>query len=479
MAVAIAIALGILAVAVALPGRLTRVFLGALGVVLVGYAMWGRAFAYLGAPPLFVGEAVLALGLFAAVADGQRWSVLRSPLGLAMTVFALWGLSRTLPYMSAYGVDALRDAVIWGYSAFAFLVVLLAPSNLDERVVGGYAKLVRWFLIWAPIGVILTRAVGDRLPTVLGSDVRILNVKAGDVGVHLAGAGAFLLLDLHRAVCREKSRRFAPQTWTFWLPWCCGLIVVGSLNRGGLLAVIAAIATVTLVRPLEGSRKLARVVLGTAFVVAALVTFNLGVRFETGRQVSPQQIVTNITSISHSRSDKGLEGSRQWRLLWWNAIVGYTVFGPYFWTGKGFGVNLADADRFQVYADRSLRSPHNGHLTILARSGVPGLVLWAIVQLGFAASLVRATLRAYRRRQEWWARVNIWILGYWVAFMVNGAFDVFLEGPQGGIWFWSLVGFGITTLHAQRRASTPLTVVTPRPNAVERAVVGVAGSHQR
>ena len=46
--------------------------------------------------------------------------------------------------------------------------------------------------------------------------------------------------------------------------------------------------------------------------------------------------------------------------------------------------------------------------------------------------------------------MNLWILSFWLAFMVNAAFDVYLEGPQGGIWFWCLIGFGIAALEAQR-----------------------------
>ena len=38
-----------------------------------------------------------------------------------------------------------------------------------------------------------------------------------------------------------------------------------------------------------------------------------------------------------------------------------------------------------------------------------------------------------------------------MAFLVNAAFDVFLEGPQGGIWFWSIMGFGIVAADRQRR----------------------------
>jgi hypothetical protein len=35
---------------------------------------------------------------------------------------------------------------------------------------------------------------------------------------------------------------------------------------------------------------------------------------------------------------------------------------------------------------------------------------------------------------------------YWAAFLINATFDVFLEGPMGGIWFWSVFGTGIACL---------------------------------
>jgi hypothetical protein len=45
---------------------------------------------------------------------------------------------------------------------------------------------------------------------------------------------------------------------------------------------------------------------------------------------------------------------------------------------------------------------------------------------------------------------------------------VFLEGPQGGIWFWSIFGFGIVAADKQRR----LFATAPRLQA--RATVGLA-----
>jgi hypothetical protein len=65
--------------------------------------------------------------------------------------------------------------------------------------------------------------------------------------------------------------------------------------------------------------------------------------------------------------------------------------------------------------------------------------------------MLLAYLRAHMAGAWWWARVDLWILSYWCACLVNAAFDVFLEGPQGGIWFWSIVGLGIAVLELQRQ----------------------------
>jgi len=70
----------------------------------------------------------------------------------------------------------------------------------------------------------------------------------------------------------------------------------------------------------------------------------------------------------------------------------------------------------------------------------------------FALALLHAYRRARRNGREDLAKLNLWVLAYWWAFfMVNAGFDVFLEGPQGGIWFWSLFGFGLALLIEQKR----------------------------
>jgi hypothetical protein len=167
---------------------------------------------------------------------------------------------------------------------------------------------------------------------------------------------------------------------------------------------------------------------------------------QKGRPATIQQLIDNLLSVFGSSSDRNLEGTKQFRLAWWGKIVDYTVFGKYFWTGKGFGINLADSDGFQTNADHSLRSPHNSEMTVLARMGVPGLLLWVLVQGAFAIGLLRAILTNRRAGDMQVAAVGGWILAYWVAMMVDTSFDPYLEGPQGGIWFWVVFGLGLVVM---------------------------------
>ncbi len=80
---------------------------------------------------------------------------------------------------------------------------------------------------------------------------------------------------------------------------------------------------------------------------------------------------------------------------------------------------------------------------MLARAGVPGLALWLTVHAGWAIMIFNGYLISHRGRDPAWSALYIFLLAFWSAFMVNTCFDVFIEGPMGGIWFWSIVGVGI------------------------------------
>lgn len=452
--VAAGLAVGTLLVTlgVVAPGIVSRAFLGAVAVLLAGYALLGKPFAYLHVSALFIGEAVLALGLLAALLDRRRWDAFRSPLTWVIVAFGAWGAARTLPYLGEYGIDALRDAVVWGYGVFVVLLVpVLLRGRTVETVPALYARFVPWLLLWAPVAMVLRIFFDEAVPSVPGTDISLLGVKPGDFGVHLGGAAAFLLLGLHRAGPGAQPGKLRLEL-LWWIPWLVGFLAVSSTNRGGMLAALAAVFMVAFLRMRTGGKRLVRLGAVTTVFTLVLLVFGLSLEFGGRRDISPQQIVENVSGIAGPGAEG--DGTRRWRLQWWGEIVGYTILGEHFWTGKGFGINLATDDGFQASPDGSLRSPHSGHLTVLARTGVPGLAVWLVLQVGFALALLRASFRARRAGREWWSRLYVWVLAYWAAFTVNIAFDVYLEGPQGGIWFWSLMAYGIAALLLERdRAS--------------------------
>ena len=426
--------------------RLPILFLSVATCLLAGYMFLNRGFAHFGVPPIYVGEVVLVVGLFAAVLTGRWVHSLRLPLGWLIMIFVFWGAARTAPYSEAYGFDALRDGVVWGYAAYAVvLAVFFVRAEWLVRIPAVARRLIPWFVIWVPIVTIIRQLFPDTIATVPNTDVSVLHLKSGDAAAHLVGIAAFWLLGMHRNRNNGVDALLSLKEWGWWAIWLAAFVLVS--NRAGLVAVLVVVAFLILVRPYSHWGKLAATIL-IAFSVSLAVDFEVSVG--EGRTVAPQHLVERLHSVVTTSEEARLENTRQWRLQWWGDIISYTFVGDYFWFGKGYGINLATADGYQVLGDDSLRSPHNGHLNILARSGVPGFSLWVVLQVVFFISMLRTYYRARRHGYDWWSRFTLWILAYWLGFMVNMSFDVFLEGPQGGIWFWSVFGFGIANLVVQR-----------------------------
>jgi O-Antigen ligase len=421
--------------------RSADIFLGTLALLIVVYAFMGRGGAYIGFGGVYVGELGLYVGLLALLLHLPRARVGR--LHVVILLFMALGAVRTIPYIGTYGIDALRDAVVWAYALFAIAVsVLLSPDRLAS-VTAAYSRLIPVFLAWVPVAAAAVTLFAAQLPRWPGAPVGLVSIKYGDVAVQLAGVAAFLLVGIG-----SGRRRRIPET-VLWILLLADLAIVGAISRGGLLAaVVGGGSALVFVR--SSSRFLrAMLIAATFFVAMYLVNPSVQLNY-AGRAVSFSQLVDNAVSVVSDTGGSNLQGTRAWRLAWWDKIVGYTVDGPYFLTGKGFGINLADDDGFQVTADHSLREPHNGHLAILARGGVPLLILWAALQVGFGIGLARAARRARRAGNLFLSQVAAWVFAFWLAALINMSFDVYLEGPQGGIPFWGAIGLGLVVMRAAR-----------------------------
>ena len=101
-------------------------------------------------------------------------------------------------------------------------------------------------------------------------------------------------------------------------------------------------------------------------------------------------------------------------------------------------------------------------MTLLARAGVPGLVLWSITLISWIGMQLNAMLTARARGHKRWAELFLFILCYALSILINATFDVTLEGPMQGVWFWCLFGFGIGSAMIYRAQHANAIGVTAR-----------------
>ena len=418
--------------------RLVRVFLGFFCLVLAGYAVFGKDFAYLGFPPLYIGEIALVLGAAVALMAGKLTSAIVNLPGLALALLILWTAHRTIPYWNQYGLDAPRDAMIVFYGLFAYVIAsfLLQRPSTFLFLVERYKRFIFYAVFLAPIVV----ALGATFPPLLG-----IGPKPADLACHLTAILALALIGFIRL-----------------RPLALILILLFELfaftqAREAMIVFVVGSSLAAAFSPKGGAlRRISTCIGFCAAVVGILfvVDFNFDSE-DLRRPVSVRQYVENVTSTFTGGDNE--DETKEWRLNWWSDITNYTVHGAYFWTGKGFGPNIADTDGYQTSApdEAPLRSPHNAHMTVLARGGVPELVLWISALGAWLGAVMRQLMEARRLEDEWWASVFAFLLIYWTSILVASSFDVALEGPVMGIWFWTIHGVGLASviLHRHRVAT--------------------------
>lgn len=416
-------------------------YLAFLGFVLLGYALFGRGFANVGVPPLFIGEIALISGLIISIRSSSFFLIRHSWVTTLLIAFMAWSAFRTIPYIGEYGMDAFRDGVLWGYALFAFIVggLLLREGDRLRDWLLRYQKGITYILMFSWMAFAVSRIMDAQLPEWPGRDVKIIDVKQGDVLTHLGGITAFIIVGMRRL--------------NFWT--VLGLMVsfgaVIASSRSGMLAfAVAVLAATALFPPKE---RLIKLSIGLLILASLAVIIDPKIPIPTsGRTISVEQITDNILSIigvTKVGDPANLSETAGWRMNWWGIIIDYTFAGPHFWLGQGYGINLNVVDG--TFGSEDLRSPHNASMSVLARSGVPGFFLWLAVTVGWFVNAMIGWYHARLKNDRAWMGLWAFLIAYALAIHVNASFDVFLEGPMGGIWYWSIFGTGIAARIIQQR----------------------------
>ena len=411
----------------------------ALPPVLALYALFDKGFAYIHIPrtPVFPGEVVVGLALLVVVVATtylrrgfrRAWSM--PFLGLLIA----WGAVRTLPEIQVYGLDAVRDSALWYYALVAVGVVALCAAwpALPERWARWYGFLIPVLLVWSILALGLLGLTSPQIPD---SQVSAFTHRPGNIAVQVTIAMSFLwLVPIRSALSRYRVALLALGATV--------LLVVGTQNRGGLVAAIIGLG-LCLVLGRDRLRLFGALVGAAALLLVVAWAADVHIPGGQGREVSTAQLAQNITSLAGGGGTQGaLANNIAWRDQLWAAAVSKTVARGQVLDGWGFGPNIAQALGFQGSDNPPLRSPHNSHVDVFTRMGLIGSVLWVLVWLTWYAHMLRARTRLRGPGDEVRRALLSVILVGVTATLVNAYFDPTLESPQVAIWLWTLVGLGV------------------------------------
>ena len=421
--------------------RLLVAYGWAIGPLLAGYLFLDKAFAYIHLPgtPVFIGETALALGIGGLVAStGYLRAPLRDEALLGvLLLFLLWGTIRTVPGLSAYGIDALRDAALWYYGLFAIVIVaaLARSPEILDRLWAGLSRISPWLLLWLPLAVVLV-PLSARAPNVPFSDVSILSHKSGN-------AGTAALLVIAGLWLTPRGRVSGRAGWTM-----LGLLVlalVATQNRGGLLGALAG-ASVWLSFHHDRLRLVAKAgaVAAVALTLFSLLAVDVPVPGLQGRSFSTSQLMNNVLSLAGSANAPGnLDGTVDGRQQLWGRVIERQIDEGEMLDGAGFGPNLASEVGVYDEGTTKLRNPHNSHLNILARMGVLGFGLWGALWLGWYWRLIGGARRLGRQGLRTRRQTAALCLTVATTVLVSTFFDPQLEGAQVAALLWTVFGVGV------------------------------------
>lgn len=355
------------------------------------YLLFNWGFQQLRFPPvagggLPLGEIVLVLALLTI---NYTRTLGRMSQVVYLLPFMIWwgfGLSRALADASIHGFWALRDAAHVIESLFLVVGFVFAayPSTLEK------------FFRWLPRLLIVTVAYSLLFPFPELTWSLSPKIVAGN-GLVVAVFGsmsntAYLLIMAAAYLLLFHGRRPLANVVAVLL---LGYTVVMFQARTLYLVIIGVFGLIALYR--RGTvGNLGLMVYTSGLLLALMALFGLEVQGRLGATFSVDFLVDHflaifgISSTEYQGVAAAARGLDQ-RLQWWTEIVWRLFSDPFYMLlGLGYGTPLTD---FYGHGGVEVREPHNSYVTILARTGVVGLVAWVAMML----SLLRCWHRAFRR----------------------------------------------------------------------------------
>ncbi len=414
--------------------QVVRVEAAVLNMLLVGYLVGNRGFAELTlAKPFYPGEVALAVICTATLIRyilSRELPDLSGLLARFILIYCFLGGVRLFIDYSTYHMDAARDSAMVYYSLFFFLGRELAIRPESKAML---EKCLRFsFIALVPVALIQRW-----FPEVFM--INILSEK-DDILTTFSAVGVFFLYTRPRVYGMK------------WLRATLIVFYISYIASGVTRASIAALLIGTIV--LLVARRWKFLGYFVAALVGGITVFgSLSVSFAdkstTDASVMAEKFesMVDFTGNQTYTSDFGSNkaGNNEYRRRLWQSFIDETTEeAPVF--GRGFGYNFI-ARFYDLYhigdSGETLRSAHNFYVTLYARMGIIGSIVFLLITYQVMAGGVRA---AWAVNAGWLPLEDLFFwCGAW-AILVAAIFGVVLEGPMGAIVFWSFLGVAVRTV---------------------------------
>jgi len=406
-------------------------------VVYAAYILFSRDFAELhvavGPLPLYVGEMLLLVALPWALARLDVRRALTSPFFAALGAWMAFCALRLSAGGFDYGIEALRDSAVWYYGAFAAV---------------GYAL---WRALPPTVWTPFFASVFGALPAVaivgLSSEALDLPYRVPREDVLAAGLIAsanFFLLALRTTRYTILRVLFSSLALVLLVPLEVRSATVGVVLLLGIFAfqrrwnMLASLITIPVV--------------AFAFLAIANVPLSGRAGGTTASELLERQltVITLLVEGGVISNDPTLprdatSGTALWRYNWWIALTEDALSSPQqFLFGSGFGADITwPLGTNQSQFDRPLRSPHNVAMTMFARTGIVGLLLWLTMLATWLYAVVRSIELARRKHLHVASDFLLWMTTYVVLILTIAVLGVVLESPVGAVPLFLTMGMAL------------------------------------
>jgi O-antigen ligase len=408
-------------------------------LLVTGTMSFGRAFSHLGIrveeTNLYVTEAVLAaawiLVLLKKVSAKERLVKKSGLNGLFLIYYAL-GVLCLLRGISEFGMEALRHSVIVYYSLFYFLMLeLISDINKLERI-------LKFSLVASTVALL---AIMYNYASGLGFETSTQVKRYGaNIGALSLVFCCLFALSLSIFKVKSKARNFLLVLLPFLFFAAIFLIQHRSLLValiGGLVFIFALISKTRTLRYLT-------------LIICALLLIICVNQF-SGR-LSGNVMVKETLARALSTLTPEQDPNSGHRIAMWGQMLHRTARQPLL--GEGFGPPFSAffGRRFYDYSERRLH-PHNSFLWILNRMGIIGFGIFCFLILKFYSS----GIKAYKRMNAGKSKAYLLaLLSSHFCISIFAFFNVVLEGPSMGIFFWIIMGMTMALIKIEKQQSEEL-----------------------